>query len=96
LVYIDFWDEAAKIISFRKTFKESEIMNKVRIKSMEDFEKLPEGEWVEVEGGDLEVELVEEVDAKLLISEEEVKIPVDEIVFGKIKGKKKSIVPETN
>ena len=72
------------------------MMNKVRIKSMEDFEKLPEGEWVEVEGGDLEVELVEEVDAKLLISEEEVKIPVDEIVFGKIKGKKISIVPETN
>jgi len=30
---------------------------------MEDFEKLPEGEWVKVEGGDLEVELVEEVDA---------------------------------
>jgi len=30
---------------------------------MEDFEKLPEGEWVEVEGGDLEVELVEEEDA---------------------------------
>ncbi len=72
------------------------MMNKVRIKSMEDFEKLPEGEWVEVEGGDLEVELVEEVDAKLLISEEEVKIPVDKIVFGKIKGKKISIVPETN
>jgi hypothetical protein len=39
------------------------MMNKVRIKSMEDFEKLPEGEWVEVEGGDLEVELVVEVDA---------------------------------
>ena len=31
---------------------------------MDDFEKLPEGEWVEVEGGDLEVELVEEVEAK--------------------------------
>jgi len=29
----------------------------VRIKSTEDFEKLPEGEWVEVEEGDLEVEL---------------------------------------
>jgi len=71
-------------------------MNNVRIKSMEDFEKLPEGEWVEVEGSDLEVELVEEVDAKLLISEEEVKIPVDKIVFGKIKGKKISIVLETN
>ena len=30
---------------------------------MENFKKLPEGEWVEVEGGDLEVELVVEVDA---------------------------------
>jgi hypothetical protein len=27
----------------------------VRIKSMDNFEKIPEGEWVEVEGGDLEV-----------------------------------------
>ncbi len=33
-------------------------MKKVRLKSMEDFEKLSEGERVEVEGGDLEVELV--------------------------------------
>lgn len=71
-------------------------MQKLKIKSMEDFEKLPEGEWVEVEGDDLEVELVEEVEAKLLISEAEVKIPVNEAVFGKIKGKKISIVPETN
>ena len=71
-------------------------MKKVRIKSLEDFEELPEGEWLEVEGGDLEIELVEEVDAKLLISEEEVKIPVNEAVFGKIKDKKISIVPETD
>ena len=72
------------------------MMRKVRIRSLEDFDKLPEGEWVEVEGGDLEIELVEEVGAKLLISEEEVKIPVNEAVFGKIKDKKISIVPETN
>ncbi|MBC8521177.1 MAG: hypothetical protein H8D26_04205 [Methanomicrobia archaeon] len=71
-------------------------MKKVRIKSVEDFEKLPEGEWVEVKGGDLEVELVEEVNAKLLITDEEVKIPVNEAVYGKIKGKKISIMPETN
>ena len=71
-------------------------MKKVRIKSLDDFEELPEGEWIEVEGGDLEIELVEEVDAKLLISEEEVKIPVNEAVYGKIKDKKISIVPETN
>jgi hypothetical protein len=72
------------------------MMRKVKIKSMDDFEKLPEGEWVEVEGGDLEVELVEEVDVKLLISETEVEIPVNNAVLGKIKGKKISIVPETN
>lgn len=71
-------------------------MKKVRLKSVEDFEKLPEGEWVEVKGGDLEVELVEEVNAKLLITDEEVKIPVNEAVYGKIKGKKISIMPETN
>jgi hypothetical protein len=71
-------------------------MKKVRIKSLDDFDELPEGEWIDVEGGDLEIELVEEVDAKLLISEEEVKIPVNESVFGKIKDKKISIVPETN
>jgi hypothetical protein len=70
-------------------------MKKVRIKSLEDFEELPEGEWIEVEGGELGIELVEEVDTKLLISEEEVKIPVNEAVFGKIKDKKISIVPET-
>ena len=63
---------------------------------MEDFEKLPEGEWVKVKGGDLKVELVEEVDAKLLISGEEVQIPVNETVYGEIKGKKISIVPKTN
>ncbi|MCW3135159.1 MAG: hypothetical protein N2V78_12640 [Methanophagales archaeon] len=72
------------------------MMKKVKIKSMEDFEKLPEGEWVDVEGGDLEVELVEEVDAKLLVSDEEVKIPVTEAVFEKIRDKKISIVPKTN
>ncbi|MEA2074608.1 MAG: hypothetical protein U9O85_02570 [Euryarchaeota archaeon] len=72
------------------------MMKKVKIKSMEDFEKLPEGEWVDVEGGDLEVELVEEVDAKLLVSDEEVKIPVNEAVFEKIRDKKISIVPKTN
>jgi hypothetical protein len=68
-------------------------MKKMRIRSLEDFEELPEDEWVEVEGGDLEVELVEEVDAKLLISEEEVKIPVNKVVFEKTKGKKISIAP---
>ncbi|HJH27712.1 MAG TPA: hypothetical protein C5S37_13345 [Methanophagales archaeon] len=68
----------------------------MRIASMGDFEKLPEGEWVEVEGGNLEVDLVEEIEAKLLISEEGVKIPVNEDLYKKIKGKKITIVSETS
>lgn len=72
------------------------MMKKARIRSSDDFEKLPEGEWVEVQGGDLEVELVEEVTAKLLITDDEVKIPVNEAVYGKIKDKKISIMPETS
>nr|CBH36990.1 hypothetical protein BSM_04670 [uncultured archaeon]CBH37626.1 hypothetical protein BSM_11030 [uncultured archaeon] len=71
-------------------------MKKMRIASMGDFEKLPEGEWVEVEGGNLEVDLVEEIEAKLLISEEGVKIPVNEDLYKKIKGKKITIVSETS
>ena len=76
--------------------KEKDKFKLITARDATNFEELPEGEWIEVEGGDLEIELVEEVDAKLLISEEEVKIPVNEAVFGKIKDKKISIVPETN
>jgi len=70
-------------------------MKKVRIRSMDDFEKLPEGEWVEVEGGDLEVELVEEVEAKLIISDEGVKIPVGEELYKRLKDKRISVVQES-
>ncbi len=70
-------------------------MKKVRIRSMDDFEKLPEGERVEVEGGDLEVELIEEVEAKLIISDEGVKIPVGEELYKRLKDKKISVVQET-
>jgi len=71
------------------------MMKKVRIRSMDDFEKLPEGEWVEVEGGDLEVELVEEVEAKLIISDEGVKIPVGEELYKRLKDKRISVVQES-
>jgi len=71
-------------------------MKKARIASLDDFERLPEGEWVEVKGGEVEVELVEEVTAKLLITVDEVKIPVNEALYGKIKDKKISIMPETS
>ena len=70
-------------------------MKKVRIRSMDDFEKLPEGEWVDVEGGDLELELIEEVEAKLIISDEGVKIPVGEELYKRLKDKKISVVQES-
>jgi hypothetical protein len=71
-------------------------MKKARIESLNDFERLPEGEWVEVKGGEVEVELVEEVTAKLLITADEVKIPVHEALYDKIEDKKISIMPETS
>ena len=71
-------------------------MKKARIESLDDFERLPEGEWIEDEGGEVEVELIEEVTAKLLITADEVKIPVNEVLYGKIKDKKISIMPETS
>ena len=71
-------------------------MKKARIAPLDAFEQLPEGEWVEVKGGEVEVELVEEVTAKLLITVDEVKIPVNEALYGKIKDKKISIMPETS
>ncbi|HDS46372.1 MAG TPA: hypothetical protein ENN68_09925 [Methanomicrobia archaeon] len=64
------------------------IEEKARIESLDDFERLPEGEWIEVEGGEVEVELFEEVTAKLLITADAVKIPVNEALYGRIKDKK--------
>ena len=55
-----------------------------------------EGDGVAVKSGNVEAELVEEVNAKLLITDDEVKIPVNEAVYGKIKDKKISIMPETS
>ncbi len=71
-------------------------MKKARIASLDDFERLPEGEWVAAKGGDVEVELIEEVTTKLLITADEVKIPVNEALYIKIKDKKISIMPETS
>ncbi|MCW3129595.1 MAG: hypothetical protein N2V75_05805 [Methanophagales archaeon] len=60
------------------------------------MESLPEGEIVEVESCDVKFRLVEEdaLKTKLLISDDEVEIPIPEEVYKKIKGKKISIVPE--
>ncbi len=71
-------------------------MKKIKIRTIEDMESLPEGEIVEVESCDVKFRLVEEdaLKTKLLISDEEVEIPIPEEVYKKIKGKKISIVPE--
>ncbi|MCK4398809.1 MAG: hypothetical protein KAV25_07435 [Methanophagales archaeon] len=71
-------------------------MKKIKIRTMEDMEKLPEGEIVEVESCDVKFRLVDEdtLRTKLLISDEEVEIPIPEEVYKRIKGKKISIVPE--
>lgn len=60
------------------------------------MESLPEGEIVEVESCDVKFRLVEEdaLKTKLLISDDEVEIPIPEEVYKKIIGKKISIVPE--
>ena len=57
-------------------------MKKIKIRTMEDMEKLPEGEIVEVESCDVKFRLVDEdtLRTKLLISDEEVEIPIPEEV----------------
>ena len=71
-------------------------MKKIKIRTIGDMESLPEGEIVEVESCDVKFRLVEEdaLKTKLLISDDEVEIPIPEEVYKKIKGKKISIVPE--
>ena len=72
------------------------MMKKLRIRTIEDMKNLPEGEIVEVESCDIKFRLVEEdaLRTKLLISDEEVEIPIPEEVYNKIKDKRISIVPE--
>lgn len=71
-------------------------MKKLKIRTIEDMENLQEGEIVEVESCDIKFRLVEEdaLRTKLLISDEEVEIPIPEVVYNKIKDKRISIVPE--
>ena len=75
---------------------EYHIMKKIAIRTIEDMESLPEGEIVEVESCDVKFRLVEEgtLNTKLLISDEEVKIPLPKDLYDKIKGKKISITHE--
>ncbi len=71
-------------------------MKKIKIRTMEDMESLPEGEIVEVESCDVKFKLVEEgtLNTKLLIFDEEVKIPLPKYLYDRIKDKKISITHE--
>ena len=59
-------------------------MKKVKIKSVDDLNSLPEGVF-EIEEWDLEAELLEEVDAKLIVKDDVVEVAVDPKTFEKVK-----------
>jgi len=66
-------------------------MKKVKIRSIEDLNSVPEG-LVEIEEWDLEAELLEEVDAKLIVKEDIVEVAVDPETFERVKEKKMVLV----
>ncbi|MCK4475900.1 MAG: hypothetical protein KAU16_04160 [Methanophagales archaeon] len=66
-------------------------MKKVKIRSIEDLNSVPEGLF-EIEEWDLEAELLEEVDAKLIVKEDIVEVAVDPETFERVKEKKMVLV----
>ncbi len=63
-------------------------MEKANIKTPKDLDKLKIGETYEVEQWELEPEIIEEKDVKLLIKSKQIEIPVSRSVYRKLKGKK--------
>ena len=71
------------------------MMEKVKIKTEKDLEDLPEDEVVEVESCDVGFRLVERGNLHTEVSiSEEVKIPLPEELYEKVKGKRVVIVPK--
>lgn len=66
-------------------------MKKVKIRCVEDLNSLSEGLF-EIEEWDLEAELLEEVDAKLIVKEDLVEVTVDPETFERVKEKKMVLV----
>ncbi len=64
------------------------MMKKVKIKKARDLDELPDNEVVEIEEWGLDVGLIEEKDVKLLITKDEVQVPVDQETYDKIRNKK--------
>jgi hypothetical protein len=63
-------------------------MEKANIKTLKDLKKLKIGETYEVNEWGLEPEIIEEREAKLLIKNKQVEIPVSRSVYRRLKGKK--------
>ncbi len=64
------------------------LMEKANIKTPKDLNKLKIGETYEVDEWGLEPEIIEEREAKLLIKNKQIEIPVSRAVYRKLKGKK--------
>ncbi len=64
------------------------LMDKANIKTSKDLKKLKIGETYEVNEWGLEPEIIEEREAKLLIKNKQIEIPVSRAVYRKLKGKK--------
>lgn len=85
-------EEKSLYLSKEDEIKNMEIaMKKAKIKSVEDLNSLPEGLF-ELEEWDLEAELLEEVDAKLVVKEDVVEVAVDPETFERVKEKKMVLV----
>jgi len=64
------------------------LMEKANIKTLKDLKKLKIGETYEINEWDIEPEIIEEREAKLLIKNKQIEIPVSRTVYRKLKGKK--------
>ncbi len=64
------------------------LMEKANIRTLKDLKKLKIGETYEVGEWELEPEIIEEREAKLLIKNRQIEIPVSRAVYRKLKGKK--------
>ena len=72
------------------------MMKKVKIKTEEDLENLPEDEVVEVESCDIRFRLIETggLHTEVSVSKEEAKITLPEELYEKVKGKRVVLVPK--
>ncbi|MDP2844528.1 MAG: hypothetical protein Q8N79_00445 [Candidatus Methanoperedens sp.] len=63
-------------------------MEKAKIKTLNDLNKLKIGETYEVDEWRLEPEIIEEREAKMLIKSKQIEIPVSRATYRRLKGKK--------